>query len=88
MRKPVLIGIIFFAAVVALIVYSTMNMAVHRVEVCMQFGGQTNCRTASGATREFALHTAISNACAGISSGVTDTIKCEHQEPVKLDWKR
>jgi hypothetical protein len=61
-------------------------MAAHRVEVCMQFNGETNCRTASGSTKEFAERTAISNACAGIASGVTETIKCEHQEPVKEKW--
>ena len=73
-------------AVVVLIVYSTMNMAAHRVEVCMQFEGRTNCRTASGSTRDFALRTAMQNACAEIASGVTDSIKCEHEEPVKLNW--
>jgi hypothetical protein len=86
MKKPVLIGILFCAAILALIIYSTMNMATNRVEVCMQFEGRQNCRIASGSTREFALRTAISNACAGIASGVTDSIKCEHQEPVKLNW--
>jgi hypothetical protein len=87
-KKPVLIGVLFFAAVVVLIVYSTLSMATHRVEVCMQFEGHTNCRIASGSTRDFALRTAISNACAGIASGVTDSIKCEHEEPVKVDWKK
>lgn len=87
MKKPVLIGILFVVAVLAVIIYSTMNLAKFRVEACMQFNGQTNCRTAAGSTREFARRTAISNACALIASGVTDSIACEHGEPVSITWK-
>ena len=65
------------------LVYSSMNLASHRVEVCMTFNGQTICRTASGTTEEFALRTAITNACADIASGVTDSIACENTEPAK-----
>jgi len=87
MKKPVLLGILFFAIVLAVIIYSTMNLARQRVEVCMQFNGNTACRTAAGSTKEFALRTATSNACAQISSGVTDSIACERSEPVKVTWK-
>jgi hypothetical protein len=87
MKKPVLIGILLFAALVALIAYSTMGMAANRVEVCMEFDGRTSCRTAAGSTKDFALRTATSNACAEIASGVTDTIKCEHTDPARVTWK-
>jgi hypothetical protein len=87
MKKPVLIGVLIFAAVVAVIVYSTMTMASNRVEVCMEFNGRTACRTAAASSKEFALRTATQNACAEIASGVTDTIKCEHSEPVRVTWK-
>ncbi|PYT16397.1 MAG: hypothetical protein DMG59_10620 [Acidobacteria bacterium] len=86
MKKPVLIGLLFFVAILVLIVYSTMNMATHRVEVCMQFNGRTSCRTTSGSTQDFALRTAIQNACADIASGVTDSMACEHANPVKVTW--
>ena len=84
MKKPVLIGILLFAALMALIVYSTMGMAGHRVEVCMQFNGHTSCRTTSGSTEEFAQRTAVSNACAELASGVTETIACEQSPPAKV----
>ena len=86
MKKPVLAGIVFVLVVLAVIVYSTMNLASHRVEVCMEFKGQTNCRIASGSTREFALKTATTNACAGVASGVTDSIACEQTAPSKVTW--
>jgi len=86
-KKPVIIGILFLAVILGVIVYSSMNLAGHRVEVCMNFKGQTSCRTARGSTQEFALRSAVSNACAQIASGVTDTISCEQSQPSKIDWK-
>jgi len=86
MKKPVLVGLLIFAALIALIAYSTMNNAAYRVEVCMEFNGRTACRTTRGSTREFAMHTALSNACSEISSGVTDTLACEHANPAKVTW--
>ena len=70
--------------ILGVIVYSSMNLASHRYEACMTFSGQTNCRIASGSTEQFAIRTAISNACAGIASGVTDSIACEQSQPTKL----
>jgi hypothetical protein len=87
MKKPVLVGVLLFAVLIALIAYSSLGTAAKRVEVCMQFDGRTACRTAAGATKDFAERTATSNACAQISSGVTDTINCEHAEPVRVTWK-
>jgi hypothetical protein len=87
MKKPVLVGILLFAALIALIAYSTMGTSANRVEVCVSYDGRNACRTASGSTKDFALRTATSNACAQIASGVTDTIKCEHADPVSVTWK-
>ncbi len=62
MKKPVLFGILFVVLVLGVIIYSSMNLATHRVEVCVEFNGRTNCKTAAGATVEFAEHTAVDNA--------------------------
>lgn len=87
MKKPVLLGIVFVVVVIGVLIYSSLNLAQQRVEVCMQFGGRTACRTAAGSTKDFALRTATSNACAQIASGVTDSTACERSEPVKVTWK-
>lgn len=86
LKKPVLVGLLIVAAILGIIVYSSMNLAIYRVEVCMSFNGLTNCRTASGSTEDFALRSARSNACAAIASGVTDTIGCEGATPSKVTW--
>jgi len=84
MKKPVLWGILFVAIVLGVIVYSSMNLAAFKYEVCMQFNGITNCKTASGSTEEFAERAATTNACAEIASGVTDSMNCERSTPVKV----
>jgi len=86
MKKPVLFGIIFVLSVLGVIIYSTLNLAKYRVEVCMTFNGQSQCRTASADTEEHALHTATTNACATIASGVTDSMACEHATPQSIRW--
>jgi hypothetical protein len=86
MKKPVLLGVLFFLIVLGVLIYSSMNLSGKRVEVCVAFHGATACRTASGATQEFALRTATNNACAQISSGVTDSIACENAPPLKVTW--
>jgi hypothetical protein len=77
-------GILVVAAVLAILIYSSLDLASHRVEVCMEWNGRTNCKTASASTREFATRTAITNACAEMVSGVTDTLACERANPVSV----
>jgi hypothetical protein len=86
MKKTVLFGVLFCLIVLGVLIYSSMNLSGKRVEVCVTFRGANACRTASGATEEFALRTATNNACAQISSGVTDSIACENAPPVKVTW--
>lgn len=83
MKKPVLAGIVVVAIILAIMVYSSLNLTRHRVEVCMDFDGKTNCKIASGATETDAMRTAMTNACAEIAFGVTDTMNCGRKEPSK-----
>lgn len=80
----ILIGVLAFFALMA---YMTMGQRQYRVEVCMEFQGKQQCRTASGATKAGALRTATENACALIASGMTDSMDCQHRQPVKVEWK-
>lgn len=86
MSKPVILGICFVVVVLAVLLYSTMNLAKARVEVCMAFNGRSDCRIASADTEEHALRSATSNACGLLASGVTDTLACEHTPPTSVRW--
>jgi len=85
-KKAALVGIAFVLVVVAALVYSTMTLGTHRVEVCMEYNGMTSCRTVSGSKRDETLRTAVSNACATIASGVTDSMACDRTQPKKVTW--
>ena len=84
--KMVAIVVTFIIAVLAAIVVSSMGLAKTKVEVCMEFNGSQNCATAAGDTREHALRTATSSACALIAGGVGDTIACERKTPLSVKW--
>jgi len=86
MNKTVVIGVAFVVAVIAFLVYSSMHIAQYRVEVCVAFNGRNECRTASADSQDHALRSAQSNACALIVSGVTETMQCEHANPVSVKW--
>jgi hypothetical protein len=85
--KPgVVVVIVFGLAVLAVLIYSSMGLRSHRVEVCVEFNGRKSCRTVSGSTRELALRTGVENACATIASGVTDSIACGNTPPTSVRW--
>lgn len=86
MKTSVWLGILFVAVVVGFVVYSTMSTGRIRCEVCITFQGRQSCRTASASTRELALRTATENACAIISSGVTDSNQCHNTPPDSVRW--
>ena len=86
MSKTVVIGVAFVLAVLAFLVYSSMHIANYRVEVCVAFHGLNQCRIASADTQSDALRSAQSNACALMTSGVTETMQCEHENPTSVKW--
>ena len=86
MNKTVVIGVVFVAALLAYLVYSSMHIAKFRVEVCVAFNGRNECRNASADTREHAVRSAQTNACALIVSGVTETMRCEQTTPTSVKW--
>ena len=84
MRKPVLAGVIFVLLVLGVIIYSSFNLAKYRLEVCVNFNGKTNCKTASAVSEEFAQQTATANAFGEFAFGVTETVACQHSVPAKI----
>jgi hypothetical protein len=78
--------LILAAAVVfiGLLVYLSMGQRQVRVEVCVDFQGRRNCRIAAGPTEEQAIRTATENACATITSGMTESMTCGRMPPVSV----
>lgn len=74
-----LAGIVIF---IGLLVYLSLGQKQVRVEVCVEYRGQKNCRTASGPTEEQAIRTATDNACATITNGMTESMTCGRTPPL------
>jgi len=74
------------AIVLALIAYSTLHGPRYRVEICMAYQGHSACKTVSARSEEAALRSGRENACADISSGVTDTVRCQNTDPQSIKW--
>ena len=64
-------------AIGAFVVYSSFTVGGARCEVCVEFDGARACRTVDGATEQEALASARTNACAQVTSGVTNMLACE-----------
>ena len=88
MKKTTWIAASAITALIALVVYSSFQVGGTRCEVCIQFLGAQDCRTVDGATEKEALRAAITNACAQLSSGVTDSLACERTRPTKATCSR
>ena len=87
MKKTVWVAIAFVVLVVGLVISTTFQGERVRVEVCMAFAGRRDCRTASAKTRQDALRTAVTNACAQLAGGVTDSMQCENTPPESVTWR-
>jgi len=88
MKPATWLAIAFAVAVLAVIVFSTFHQERVSCRVCMSFNGRRDCRTASAANRQEAQRTAVSNACAQLASGVTESTQCENTPPDSVDWVR
>jgi len=77
----------FVAVFLAFVISTTFQGERVRVEVCMAFRGHSDCRTASARNREQAVRTAVTNACAQLASGVTDSMQCENTPPESINLR-
>ena len=80
-----IIGVVFALATIGLIVVSALSAFEQTCEVCMEFRGRTQCRTAVGGTREEAVRTATDNACAVLGArGMSLSIECGNTPPASV----
>lgn len=65
----------------AIVVGSSLRTGTIRCEVCIDFAGHGACRSVDGPTEEDAHMAAVTNVCALLASGVTDTVACQRTPP-------
>lgn len=71
-------------AIIAIVVGSSLQTGAVRCEVCIDFHGRSACRAVDGPDEKEARMAAVTNACAFLASGVTDTVACQGTPPRSL----
>jgi len=84
MPKAGLVGVIFGAVIVGVVLFLSLSFDQVRCEVCIEYKGQTECRTAAGSDTEVASRTARDNACAFLISSKTDAFLCGQGTPKSI----
>ena len=84
MKSTSWVTLIALVAVVGLVVWSSLRIGGARCEVCITFRDRQMCRAVDGQTKEEARQAAVTNACAILASGVTDTIACQGTPPDRV----
>ena len=69
-------------AVFGVLAWQSMQLEAATCEVCIAYHGNEKCRTVGGATVDEARQAAVINACAFLSSGVTDSMACQRTPPI------
>ncbi len=77
----VIVGVVLGVAFLAALVLTTLRETRVECEVCLDFGGRSECRTASGGDAEQAQMQALTTACAVLASGVTRGLECQRTPP-------
>lgn len=83
MSKTTVLTLAVLSAFAAIVLYATVGINAHQCEICVRFDGRESCRTVQAGTEEEARMGATTNACALVSSGVTDTMRCQRTPPVR-----
>jgi hypothetical protein len=66
------------------LIYSSTQLGGVSCEVCVEFAGRTECRTARATSEREATLTAINNACSLVTSGRDELIPCTESPPVSV----
>jgi len=85
--RNTLITLGFLLSIGATVVYLSFQVSDFECEVCMNFHGQEVCRTVTGKTELEGMRTGVDNACALLTSGVTETLRCQRTTPRKAECR-
>ncbi len=85
MGKTTKATLVFLVLFIGVVVYLSTRIARHECRVCVTYNRQTICRTAASGTRKAAIESAVTSACSGLASGMTESIRCENTPPGSVE---
>lgn len=80
-RPATIVGTLVVAGFIGYLAWSTLSAQEATCEVCVEFGGQRNCATASGADSTEASRSAQATACGPVTNGMDESIACANRIP-------
>jgi preprotein translocase subunit Sss1 len=82
MNKGTLIGLIIAIGFIGFVVYTSMANVAISCEVCIEYNGGSDCRTAAAPTAAEAISAAQNTACGIVGRGsMNDAIACGRVTP-------
>ncbi len=86
-RNRVIAAVVIGLAFVGYLLWSTLAAQAAECRVCVTFGPEQNCASASAATNAAARRSAQSTACGTLAHGMNDAIACESRTPLSEQCK-
>jgi hypothetical protein len=83
-KRSTLITLIVVIAIAGLFFYMSTARASTTCEVCVSYGGRSNCATAVGQSERDAREGAQTTACGPIAAGMDASIACGRVEPTSV----
>lgn len=87
MKRSTLITLIVVIAIAGLFFYMSTARASTTCEVCVTYGGRSNCATAVGQSEEDAREGAQTTACGPIAPGMDASIGCGRVQPTSVQCR-
>ena len=72
------------AALIAVLLYSTLQQTRYRYEVCIAFQGRSHCATAEGQTKDEAVRSAQEIDCTMLANGRDENMVCLAATPTSV----
>jgi hypothetical protein len=87
MGKTTKATLVFLVLFIGAVVYLSTRIAAFECRVCVTYHGETICRTAASGTEKAAIESAVTSACSGLASGMTESIRCDNTPPDSVTCK-
>lgn len=82
MKRGTLIVLVIVGLFAGFLLWSTLSAQRVECEACVEFAGQRNCATATGASEKEAFQTAQMTACGPVAQGMNESIACQNRPAV------
>ncbi len=83
-KRGTLLGLAAGAALLGGLIYGSLDVTQAECSLCVEYNGQRQCRTGSGASNEEAIQAAQRAACAVMASGMNEVIACGNRNPIEV----